>query len=283
MPSLLLTNIMEQIKNLNTDASSPLLTDIMEQIENLDTDAFGKFYLCGALLNAIHETSTTPDGNQTSFIDHLPKYAFLMLPDVPLNIGRPSPHLVPHVAQYSREIKQQPHLLSSELLYILDKMLVHLRAITPQSTKKNNAVYVPTTFQDCQQNIEDHLISAVKLNHARHTLLHKLIGTALVVLMVMQCSYYAPLLLGAAISLFAVILAFGFLQYTKKELNFAQENYARSKRVLLNEKKNFVLKDMYDNFFISSFVTPLQQTTERIKAVMPISEDKIPDVPCFQR
>lgn len=40
---------------------SRLLTHIMEQIEDLDTDAFGKFYLYGALLNAIHETSTTPD------------------------------------------------------------------------------------------------------------------------------------------------------------------------------------------------------------------------------
>lgn len=262
--------------------------EVVAIIEGLKTDSFAKFYIYGAVLKTMTD-DLSHEHDRNSFEALLPAYNFFTMfstksGDCPLNIGNPDPDFYNSIIGYSRELKLvQPLTSISALLGILEKMFSHLGAITKESTTKNDAFYGAMTFGVCQKHIENYLKSAVELNRARQLLFYKLFGTAFVLLIVLQVTWGGPILLGLVANAVSLLLAYGFIQYTKQDLGKKQENYDKFANVLKENQSTYMLQTMYDRFFISSIITPVDQATKYIKKISPVSEEKIPDAPCFRR
>lgn len=262
--------------------------EIVAKIEALQTDSFAKFYIYGAVLKMMTDDLSIQHDRST-FETLLPVYNIVVFiasksTDCPLNIGNPPLEFYELITKSSQHVKLFPAMkATSDLLCILNKMLSHLKEITKESTTKNNAVYGAMTFGVCQNHIENYLKSAVELNRARQLLFHKLFGTAFILLIVLQLTWGGPIFLGLAVNAISLLLAYGFALHAKQDLAKKKENYDKYSTVLKDNKATYTLQTMYDKFFISSIITPVEQTTNYIKNIAPISEDKIPAAPCFGR
>lgn len=259
---------------------SSQLSSLCEQIEAQNTDHFGKFYMYVSLLNSVSVRNK-------SFGAGLPKYSkgLAFWRDNHLDLGGEIPvGLSQEVDRYARQfVNAQPNWSTvlyniamsyirkgkiSDLTYIIDQMLSHLKAIHGLQSH-NQKIYDYVEFESKKTNITQFIEQISIFNQQLLTVADTACNTALsvaaaatgLVLVLASIFFLASSLLGFALLIGGAYSAYSFIVQLEGQVNQLEQQMMQivDKAQKLPEDNSLLGTKNHHAFFSSIFI-PLPYT-----------------------